>query len=305
MEQLPLKVFIGSSSEKKVVAEALASHLDACCDVLRWWECFPPGKTTLDTLVETATASHLAVFIVGSDDIVRSRNIVTGQPRDNVLYELGLFSGNLGTNKSLMIVDEAENVKVPTDLNGVAQIRWNSKDPETLQHVTLQICKRIEEVFCEEKLGWWAIRLDNDVHDGRSFYGVFQVVIKGKRRSVRYGNSRYAESMVFEANLHNKMRSSWRAKEVLFISSEEGDSIFFKADVTSSAPPSEPLVDVKQAIRYSTIIEAEESGEDGLYRGRYFDVDRLTFFGRIQLKRLGNMTQKEAESKAKGLFAFG
>jgi hypothetical protein len=40
-------------------------------------------------------------------------------PRDNVLYELGLFTGALGSNSTFVLLPSGSEVKVPTDLGGV------------------------------------------------------------------------------------------------------------------------------------------------------------------------------------------
>ncbi len=46
-------------------------------------------------------------------------------PRDNVMLELGLFSGSLGQERAIMLVDNDSDLKLPSDLNGITQLRFS------------------------------------------------------------------------------------------------------------------------------------------------------------------------------------
>lgn len=64
-----------------------------------------------------------SIFIYTSDDTIWYRGKSAGKPRDNVIFEHGLFSGKLGRTKSIII--KCGNVKLPTDLLGVTYIDFS------------------------------------------------------------------------------------------------------------------------------------------------------------------------------------
>src|SRR5205814_2018115 len=51
-------------------------------------------------------------------------------PRDNVLFELGLFMGRLGRARTFLVHQSGVNIKIPTDLSGVtaAVYEWPRED---------------------------------------------------------------------------------------------------------------------------------------------------------------------------------
>jgi predicted nucleotide-binding protein len=58
-------------------------------------------------------------FVFAADDLVESRNQLLTAPRDNVIYEAGMFAGHLAFNRCFVAVPQDVNVKVPSDLHGI------------------------------------------------------------------------------------------------------------------------------------------------------------------------------------------
>jgi hypothetical protein len=88
-------VFIGSSSEAKKIANKLQVALEHDCDAQVWHQgLFQPGRSYLETLVRALPAYDFAVLLISPDDYVESRGTSEPAPRDNVLFELGLFMGH-------------------------------------------------------------------------------------------------------------------------------------------------------------------------------------------------------------------
>jgi predicted nucleotide-binding protein len=56
-------------------------------------------------------------MVATADDVVTSRHHSFDSPRDNVLYEFGLFAGGLGRNKVFYVVEQG--IKIPGDLSGI------------------------------------------------------------------------------------------------------------------------------------------------------------------------------------------
>jgi predicted nucleotide-binding protein len=125
-------VFIGSSSEGKVVAEALKAlcekKLRRAIDVRLWSDgVFQASQTVLEDLLQTTEHCDFAVLVLTPDDKTKSRGTVKDAPRDNVVYELGLFTGALGRERSLIVVPSQTDIKIPTDLLGVTTLRYTPR----------------------------------------------------------------------------------------------------------------------------------------------------------------------------------
>jgi hypothetical protein len=74
---------------------------------------------TLETLVEECRNFDFAVFVLSADDFVQRRGQHGNAPRDNVLFELGLFMGQLGRDRTFFVHCLADHLLLPTDLAGV------------------------------------------------------------------------------------------------------------------------------------------------------------------------------------------
>lgn len=125
-----LKVFVGSSSEGKDVAERLAARLDARGSVeAKVWTLgvFDLGTHVLDGLIQQASTTDFAILVLSPDDRVESRDEQQQAPRDNVIFELGLFIGAIGKSRTYMVVPDGAPLKLPSDLAGITQVRYNAK----------------------------------------------------------------------------------------------------------------------------------------------------------------------------------
>jgi hypothetical protein len=67
------------------------------------------------------------------DDLLTSRNESTAAPRDNVLFELGLFMGALGRKRTFIVYDRSAKLKLPSDLAGVAAATFEPHSSGNLQ----------------------------------------------------------------------------------------------------------------------------------------------------------------------------
>lgn len=123
------KVFLGSSSEGRDVAERLAMRLErrGSIETKVWVQgVFDPGSHVLDSLIHQAATTDFAIFVLTADDTVASRNEEEQAPRDNVIFELGLFIGALGKDRAYMVQPSTIKLKLPSDLAGITQLRYNS-----------------------------------------------------------------------------------------------------------------------------------------------------------------------------------
>jgi CRP/FNR family cyclic AMP-dependent transcriptional regulator len=76
--------------------------------------------------------SDFAVAVAHADDNTKSKGKKWPAPRDNVIFELGLFMGRLGKARAILMEPRDVGVKLPSDLAGVTTIPYRyAKGPDT------------------------------------------------------------------------------------------------------------------------------------------------------------------------------
>lgn len=118
-------VFIGSTGERADIADAMVQHLSGQSEVTHWQDAFPPGPTIYENLMSLKDSFDFAVFVLTADDFINSCGIEHQVPRDNVIFELGLFLGSIGTGRVFAVIDENVKTKLPTDLLGVVYLTYD------------------------------------------------------------------------------------------------------------------------------------------------------------------------------------
>ena len=120
------RVFLISSGEAVEIARAVHTALSYDdFDVIPWNEgVFRATSYTLKTLEDEVDKADFAIAIAHGDDTVESRGADWPAPRDNVIFELGLFMGRLGVDRAILMEPRDEKVKLPSDLAGVTTITY-------------------------------------------------------------------------------------------------------------------------------------------------------------------------------------
>jgi hypothetical protein len=124
-------LFIGSSAEGLDFARAVRSVLAPDAEITIWNEgFFALGNTFIETLVNALPRFDFAVLVLTPDDLVTSRDVEAFGPRDNVLFEVGLFMGRLGRSRTFILHQASAALKMPSDLAGVttAVYEWPRTD---------------------------------------------------------------------------------------------------------------------------------------------------------------------------------
>jgi predicted nucleotide-binding protein with TIR-like domain len=113
-------LFVGSSSEGLELARAVRGLLTEDAEVTLWNEgFFAIGSTFIEGLINALPRFDFAALVLTADDLLTSRDVITLGPRDNVLFELGLFMGRLGRSRTFVIGPRGDQVKIPSDLAGL------------------------------------------------------------------------------------------------------------------------------------------------------------------------------------------
>ncbi|GAA4790140.1 nucleotide-binding protein [Lysobacter hankyongensis] len=129
----PVKVFIASSVEGLSLAQRVQDGLTQVgIESVVWTEAFPAGKTVLGALDEILTACTASVMVLTADDAVIARGQDRRVPRDNLVYELGLFHGRNGRNRTFVLAPAS--VTLPSDLSGMVYLRMDPERAEAAIH---------------------------------------------------------------------------------------------------------------------------------------------------------------------------
>jgi hypothetical protein len=142
-------LFIGSSLEGLDFARAVRSLLSQDAEVTMWNEgFFGLGSTFIETLINALPRFDFAILVLTPDDLVNSREAKTFGPRDNVIFELGLFMGRLGRSRTFILHQADAKIKIPTDLSGMttATYEWPRNDGNHKSAVGAA-CDNIREII--------------------------------------------------------------------------------------------------------------------------------------------------------------
>jgi hypothetical protein len=141
-------LFIGSSAEGLTVARAVQSLLDHDADVIVWTDgVFDVGGTTLGSLVAKAAEVDFAVMVVNPDDTANVREKSRNITRDNVIFELGLFSGGIGRERTFMVHDRTKPLDLPTDLLGVTPATYQPHASGNFESALGAACNQIRRAM--------------------------------------------------------------------------------------------------------------------------------------------------------------
>ena len=156
------RIFLGSSGKQAKLLQAITRGLQDVADVEPWTTTFNPGRSTLDRLVELSQEVDFAAFVFAQDDWTTTDASESGEasPRDNVVFEAGLFGGALGIRRTFVL--HANGAKLPTDLLGLTSVRYDpaAGAPE-VRAINQKLRKAIET---EGRRGpveglWWQLSL--------------------------------------------------------------------------------------------------------------------------------------------------
>lgn len=126
---MKIRFLLSSSSEQLSIAKALEANLEAEGFEPTLWsrEAHGPSQYNLEALLGQAESSDFAIFVFAPDDQVTIRGEVHPVVRDNVLFELGLFIGALGRDRSFIVQSSEHQMRLPSDLDGLTILHYDSR----------------------------------------------------------------------------------------------------------------------------------------------------------------------------------
>ena len=161
------RIFLGSSGMQTKLLQALTRGLEDVAHVDPWTTSFNPGTTTLARLFELAHEVDFAAFVFARDDWTAASlpappptGTSQASPRDNVVFEAGLFGGVLGMHRTFIL--HASGSKLPSDLLGFTCVRYGEEtNPSEMRIVNQKLRKAIENGgrFARIEGLWWQFSL--------------------------------------------------------------------------------------------------------------------------------------------------
>jgi Predicted nucleotide-binding protein containing TIR-like domain len=161
------RIFLGSSGKQEKLLQALTRGLADVAHVVPWTTSFNPGTTTLERLLELTHEVDFAAFVFARDDWTSTSPSASpppepaqASPRDNVVFEAGLFGGALGMRRTFIL--HASGSKLPSDLLGLTCIRYGEATTAAEMRVVNQkLRKAIEDAGRAASIEglWWQYSL--------------------------------------------------------------------------------------------------------------------------------------------------
>lgn len=145
------RVFIICSAEALPIARAIENHFEHDRFFVKIWTegVFRASQYPIESLEEQLDESDFAIAIAQPDDNVTSRDVTQVTPRDNVIFELGLFVGRLGRMRSLLLEPRGEEVRLPSDLKGLTTIGYRPALGKDLPVSLGPACNQLRDIFNE------------------------------------------------------------------------------------------------------------------------------------------------------------
>lgn len=125
------RIFIGSSQEGLSIAKKLKEgfqHDSYCVDTWADGIFDKPSLTYIEILEDLIHQYDYGIFVFTPDDKVFSRGKESDIPRDNVIFEYGMFLGKHTRKRVFFLTPKGKNVKIMTDLLGVTSLTYDSEN---------------------------------------------------------------------------------------------------------------------------------------------------------------------------------
>jgi predicted nucleotide-binding protein len=123
-------IFVGSSLESLSLARAVQEQLHQEARPMLWNQVDTlPSVDFLTSFLKNVGRFEFGVFVFSPDDLLTIRKEAKRAVRDNVIFELGVFLGRLGRERTFIIAPEgAADVRQLTDLIGMTPTTYKEED---------------------------------------------------------------------------------------------------------------------------------------------------------------------------------
>ena len=200
------RIFLGSSGAQAKLLAALTRGLEEIAHVEPWTTSFDPGTTTLGRLLELAHHVDFAAFVFARDDSTITGASGPGQasPRDNVVFEAGLFGGVLGMHRTFIL--HADGSKLPSDLLGLTYVAYDdAMTPAGMKAINQKLRKAIESEGRIARIEglWWQFSLTERTEREPSAVSLLQIT-RGRDGALEVSGRSWREDGSLSARYHSE-----------------------------------------------------------------------------------------------------
>ena len=148
-------VFSGSSKESLEVARQFKRLLEPSVFCTIWDDgFFSLNDSTFDTLLKKSALYDAGIILLTKDDtsLIRGKKKIT--PRDNTIFEAGLFYGRLGKGRTFIVVEDG--VKLPSDIFGITVLYFKKNSRKRQNNIVAiadKLTQAIKDSFSRHHFG--------------------------------------------------------------------------------------------------------------------------------------------------------
>ncbi|MFY0685347.1 MAG: nucleotide-binding protein [Balneola sp.] len=142
------RIFIGSSREGLDVARKIKNSLEYDAHVDTWADGIfdKPSQSYIEVLERAVEKFDYGIFVFTADDKIYTRGENKNVPRDNVIFEYGMFLGKHTRKKVFFIKPRGEDLKIMTDLLGITCLDYDPTN-SNLKSAVGAACDQIREII--------------------------------------------------------------------------------------------------------------------------------------------------------------
>ncbi|APG27273.1 hypothetical protein A7E78_05105 [Syntrophotalea acetylenivorans] len=139
------RVFVSSSIEGLHIAETIQADLEAIAECTIWTQ--EISSENFENIVNIAADFDYAIIVLTVDDILIKNETERLGPRDNIVFELGLFTGTLGRAHTFMVLCKDDPIHLPSDLVGVTVAMYSRRSADNLKTALDPVCIQIKRAM--------------------------------------------------------------------------------------------------------------------------------------------------------------
>ena len=138
-------LFVGCSGEALAIARAIQSALSYDPISVHVWTdgIMKASSSPIESLETELPQFDFAALVLAGDDTVISRSVTSEAPRDNIVFELGLFMGALGRSRTFLVQPRGGGLKIPTDLMGITPLTYEMGAVDRLPALVAPVCNEL------------------------------------------------------------------------------------------------------------------------------------------------------------------